>query len=184
MDKKILILLAEGFEEIEAVTSIDILRRAKLDVIIASVNDANVVKGAHGISIKADIRLRDFEGLPDAIVLPGGMPGSENLANSAKVTELIKRTNLAGKIIAAICAAPAIVLAPTGILDGKKATCYPQCESSFGTRTTYIDREVVVDGNIITSRGPGTALQFALTIVKHLVGDEIADTVKQQCLIK
>ena len=184
MKKKILVLLADGFEETEAVGCIDILRRADLKVITASIGQTQIVCGTHYIKIRADVKLCDFEGLPDVILLPGGMPGAENLAKSRKVINLIKEAYRNKKIIAAICASPAIVLIPAGVLDGKRATCYPQFKDNFGATATYIDKKVVVDGNIITSQGPGTAFYFALKIIKQLKGEEIVRRVKKRALIE
>ncbi len=184
MGKKVLVALADGFEEIEAVSSIDILRRAELEVIIAAVGGDLLVSGSRGIQIKADIELKNFEGVPDALVLPGGLPGAENLANSNLVNDLIEKCTQQNKLVAAICASPAYVLAKADVLSGKKATCYPGCQSRFSGDTTYLQKDVVVDGNIITSAGPGTAFYFALAIVKKLVGEEAAFKVKEKALIK
>ena len=118
------------------------------------------------------------------MILPGGVRGATNLAKSAEVAEFIKKMHKAGKIVAAICAAPAAVLAPLGILDGKKATCYPGCETDFSGKIGHSKERVVVDGNIITSQGPGTALEFALLIAARLVGQEMADTVRSKMLVK
>lgn len=181
--EKVLVLLAEGFEEMEATISIDMLRRAGLDVIVASVSDSEIVKGSRKIKIQADIILEDLEELPDAIVLPGGMPGAENLAKSEKVNELLKKMDEENKLIASICASPPVVLAPLGLLDNKKATCYPGSEEKFNDTTISMDKKVVVDDNIITSQGPGTAFYFALEIIKYLVGDDKANEVKEKALI-
>ncbi len=184
MTKKTLVLLAEGFEEIEAVVSIDILRRAGVDVTVACIGSSEIVRGSRNIEIKSDMKVEEFNGLPDAIVLPGGMGGAENLANSEHVVDLIKKCFIQGKIVAAICAAPAVVLASTVILDNRKATCYPSMEERFSNNTRYVNEDVVVDGNIITSRGVGTALYFALEIVRQLLGKDAADEVKEKTLVK
>ena len=181
MKKKILILLADGFEEIEAVTTIDILRRANLDVTIAGVGKS-VVKGAHDISVKADTEISAYKGLPDAIVVPGGMPGVENLSASKQVNDLIKKCHEEGKIIAAICAAPSHVLAPMGIIQGKKVTCYPGCEDLLKGKAVFVDEKVVVEDNIITSKGPGTALDFALKVVEKLAGESTKEEVRKKTL--
>lgn len=178
MKKTVLVLLADGFEEIEAVVCIDILRRAGLKTITASLNKKSV-RGSHNIEIQADLRLGDFPGLPDVLVLPGGSVGSKNLASSQKAAYIIKKCNDDGKIIAAICAAPAVVLFPLGILDGKKATCFPAEKNKLRHTAVYVDKTVVVDGNIITGQGAGTALQFALKIVEILKGAKTANTIKQ-----
>ena len=174
MKKKVLIVLAPGFEEVEAVPPIDVLRRAGLDVTVAGVG-ANPVEGAHGIRIHTDISIEKYEGIPDAIVLPGGMPGAENLAKSAALAKLIDLVNRKGNLVAAICASPAVVLAPTGLLDGKNATCYPSFETRFGPKTYFMPERVVCDGNVLTSRGPGTALEFSLEIAAKLAGPKEAE---------
>lgn len=181
MSKKALILLAEGFEEIEALTAIDILRRADIEVIVCGIS-GETVAGAHGVKVIADERLDKFSGDVDAVVLPGGMPGAANLANSKAVRELIQRMCKTDRLIAAICASPALVLAPTGVLDGKRATAYPGMEKDFNRDTTFVEDKVVVDKNIITSRSPGTALLFSLAIVEKLVGKEISEKLKAKTL--
>ena len=183
MPKTALVILAEGFEELEAIAPIDVLRRAGIRVTLAGV-DSRIVPSSREIGIHADALLKDIQDLPDAVILPGGLPGATNLSKSEEVSKLIKKMNAAGKLVAAICAAPAVVLAPLGILDGKKATCYPGCESDFAPTTVHSQERVVVDGNIITSQGPGTALEFALVIAARLAGQEMADTVRSKMLIK
>jgi len=162
-------ILADGFEEIEAVAVIDLLRRAGIDVTIIGL-DGLEVRGARDIRVKADIALRDFGGTFDALVLPGGMPGTNNLAASEEVLEMVRMANSRGKICAAICAAP-MVLARAGVLDMKKATCYPGCESMLAGAQLSEDA-VVTDGNIVTSRAVGTAVPFALKLIELMVGEE------------
>jgi len=181
MKKKVLVLLAEGFEEIEAVTSIDILRRAGLDVTVAGVGNV-IVKGSRDIVLKTDIEIGSYKGSPDVLVLPGGMPGVKNLSLSKKVNELIDKVYKNGKIIAAICAAPAYVLAPKDILKGRKATCYPDCRDMMEGKTKFVDEKVVVDRNIITSKGPGTAFDFALKLVEKLAGKSVKEKVRKKIL--
>ena len=183
MAKTAVVILAEGFEEVEAIAPVDVLRRAGVRVTLAGVNSL-VVKSSRNIGVQTDALLKDIQNLPDAVILPGGLPGAANLAQSGDVAKLVKEVNSAGKLIAAICAAPAVVLAPLGILDGKKATCYPGCEADFSKKVVYSKDRVVTDGNIITSQGPGTALEFALAITAHLAGKEMADTVRDKMLIK
>jgi 4-methyl-5(b-hydroxyethyl)-thiazole monophosphate biosynthesis len=164
---KILIPLAEGFEEIEAVTNIDILRRAGLDVLTAGI-DSKEIKGDHDINIKADIEIEDVDSSDiSAVVLPGGMPGAANLRNSSKLLQLIREVNEKDGLCAAVCAAP-IVLEAAGVLEGKNATSYPGFADEMGS-ANYQEERVVVDGNIITGRGPGVAEEFALTIVEYLL---------------
>jgi len=183
MAKTALVILAEGFEEVEAIGPVDVLRRAGVRVTLAGLVDRRV-ESSRKIKVEADILLRDLVGIPDAVILPGGLPGATNLAQSGDVSCLVKKMNGEGKIIAAICAAPAVVLAPLGILEGKKATCYPGCEDDFSKKTLYVQEPVVVDGNVITSQGPGTALEFALAIAACLVGQGMADIVRGKMLIK
>ncbi|MFW6007416.1 MAG: DJ-1 family glyoxalase III [Bacillota bacterium] len=179
--KKILVPLAPGLEEIEAVSSIDVLRRAGLEVITVSINEKEEVKGDHGITLKADdlIENIDAENL-DGIVLPGGMPGAENLKNTKKLLDMIQKVNDNDGLIAAICAAP-MVLEEAGVIKDKDATSYP----GFGEKMpscNYQEKEVVKDGNIITGRGPGVALKFALQIVEYLLGKEKADELKEKMI--
>lgn len=181
--KKVLVALAQGFEEIEAITVIDILRRSGISVTAAGV-DALRVKGSRGVCVLVD-KLLDQAGEDfDAIVLPGGSPGALNLAASKKIKDLIKKFDKEGKIIAAICAAPSLVLAPAGILKGRSVTGFPGMLEGFGKDTVYKEDDVVVDANVITSRGPATALSFGLAIAEKLVGRDIADKVRKAVLAK
>lgn len=170
------VLLAEGFEEIEAITAIDILRRAELDVCIVGVTGPKVA-GSHGISVDTDAVIGDVTGVPNAIVIPGGMPGAQNISNSAAAVALIKQTAQSGGLVAAICAAPAVVLAPHGLISGKRATCYPGFEGRF-TDTIFSEERVVIDGNCVTSRGPGTAAEFALAIVERMKDSQTAEKLR------
>jgi 4-methyl-5(b-hydroxyethyl)-thiazole monophosphate biosynthesis len=161
---RLIVPLAEGFEEIEAVAIIDVLRRANIKVDVVGVED-EIVAGRNGIKILcdkiiSDVKPEDYDG----IVLPGGNPGYKNLENNQQVINFIKYFNSKGKLIAAICAAPTI-LEKIGILEGKKATCFPSMKDKI---RNFVDEKVVVDDNIITSQGPGTAIEFALEIVKLL----------------
>lgn len=183
MSKKVLIVLAEGFEEIEAITPIDVLRRAGLEVTTAGIGGTEIT-GSHNITVVTDTTIREIEELPDAIVLPGGMPGAENLSKSGALRELLKKMNDEGRPIGAICAAPAVALAPTGILDGRTATCYPGFENRFGKAIVFSPDRVVVDGNITTSRGPGTALEFALELAGRLAGAEVQKELSERMLVK
>lgn len=179
--KKVGVILADGFEEIEAVTVVDILRRAELEVIVYGL-DKEIITGSRGVKIVVDGKMLGFEQDLDALVFPGGMPGAKNLADSGKVNQWIQKMSAQKKIIAAICASPAVVLAPLGVLDGKKATCYPGMEGSFTEETTYLEEDVVIDENIITSRGPGTALKFSLAIAEKLTCKETAATLREETL--
>jgi protein deglycase len=175
------VVLAEGFEEIEAVTPVDVLRRAGVDVVTAGVSGRRV-QGSHGIAIEADTTL---DAIPscDVVILPGGMPGSDNLRKSEAVQSLVREAHAAGKHVAAICAAPALALSGTGVLDGKRATCYPGLEKHFGASVTRTDERVVVDGKVVTSRGPGTALEFSLALVEQLVSKQKADELREGMLV-
>lgn len=169
-----LVPLAEGFEEIEAVTIVDVLRRASIDVVTAALG-ANPVRGSHGISVTADerldaVRAGDF----DAVVLPGGMPGSKTLRDDLRVRALVQAAAREGRWLAAICAAP-IVLEAAGVLAGRRATSYPGNELPSAV---YVEERVVVDGKLVTSRGAGTALEFALALVERLKGPDIAEKLR------
>ena len=183
MAKTAVVLLAEGFEEVEGIAPIDALRRAGIRVTVAGIQ-SSLVKSSRGIGVQTDSFLKEIKNLPDAVVLPGGMPGSENLAKSSEVGEFLKKMDSEKKIIAAICAAPAVVLAPLGILNFKKVTCYPGCEKNFSDKVSHLKDRVVVDGNIITSQGPGSALEFAVAIVNALAGSDMAETIRSKMLVK
>lgn len=165
---RVLVPLAPGCEEIEAVTVIDILRRAKIEVVSAGL-DAHPVKASRGVMLLPDSTLDEaMQHEFDMIVLPGGQPGTDNLRADARIISLLKRMAAQEKYIAAICAAPA-VLAAAGLLDGKRATCFPDCLDEF-PNVLLQNSALEIDGKIITSRGPGTAMDFALTLVELLAG--------------
>jgi len=181
---QVFVVIANGFEEMEAVISIDILRRAGLDVKIIGLDKITLI-GSHNITIQADMILQDCKGeIPDAIVLPGGLPGAENLAMSLELKNLIQNMNDKNKIIAAICASPALVLSNINILSGKKVTCYPGLEKNFLPDVKITKEKVVQDGNIITAEGPFFAFSFVLKIVENLVGKEKANMLKKQMCFK
>jgi len=176
----ILVPLADGVEELEAITIIDVLRRADLSVTTASLTDENQIKGAHGILIQTDSTLNELS--PDefgAIVLAGGGEGTDNLMQDPHIIKTVQILNEQNKYVCAICAAPSI-LAAAGVLDGLKATCYPTCAETLGA--SYTDVPVVVDNNIITSQGPGTALLFSLVLVQHFADEKTASTVAKEML--
>lgn len=181
MLKNALIILAEGFEEIEATTVIDVLRRASISVTVCGLKDI-LVTGSRNIKIQADVKLGAYSGDFDALILPGGSKGAENLSKSQRLESLIKKADKESKIIAAICAAPAVVLAPLGILDGKTATCFPGMEEDFSEKTKFSQEKVVEDVNLITSRGPGTAIEFALKVVEKLAGPEVVKGLRKSLL--
>ena len=174
--KKVFIFLADGFEEIEAIAPIDILRRAELDVVTVSISDSKTVTGAHGIKVEADQLFTETTfGENDYYVLPGGYDGMLNLSAHQGVNELLKKQHSEGKKLAAICASPS-VLGKLGILEGKEAICYPGFEGKL-TGAVISKKSVVEDGNVITGKGPGVAVQFALKIVESLKGKETANQV-------
>ena len=171
---KILIFMAEGHEEIEALTVVDLLRRADIEIEMVSITGNKKVPGAHGITTYCDklIENTDFESA-DMLVLPGGMPGTLNLELCEPLMDQIYGFNASKKGLAAICAAPT-VFGKAGILKGKKATCYPGMEKDL-LEADFSTDAVCHDGHIITSRGMGTAIPFALEIVKTFKGQEAAD---------
>ena len=178
---KVLLLLAQGCEEIEAVTLIDILRRGGITVVSAGLN-AQPVLASRGVQLLADTTLELAQHLHfDMIVLPGGQPGADNLNADMRVRELIKICSQKGKLVGAICAAP-IVLAGAGVLNGKHITSYPTYRDRF-SGVVYEEKTIVEDGNVLTSRGPGTALNFGLAIVERLAGKEKARQIKEAMLI-
>jgi len=181
--KKVLILLAEGFEEIETATPIDVLRRAGAEVIVAGVS-SKTVTGSRGMQVCADVLLDEYHEIPDAVVLPGGAVGAQNLAGSRKVAEVIKKTHSEKKIVAAICASPALVLAPLGILNQRKATCYPGLEKKLSSSVTFVKDRVVVDGNVVTSRGPGSAFEFSFQLAELLFGKSKVEALRESMLVK
>jgi len=164
---KILIPLAQGFEEIEALTNIDVLRRAGLDVVTAGIGSSEI-EGDHGVKVQTDTEISELSSDDlSAVVLPGGMPGAANLRDSGRLLKIIREINEKGGLCAAVCAAP-IVLDAAGILEGKNATSYPGFDEEMPS-CNYKEERVVIDGNIITGRGPGVAMEFALTVVEYLL---------------
>lgn len=167
--KKVAVFLANGFEEIEALAIVDVLRRAEIPVQTVSVTGEQKVTGAHGIPVLADTLFNDVDfSQINVIVLPGGMPGSKHLNEHDGVKKLVTEFVAQGKEVAAICAAP-IVLGGLNLLDGKKATCYPGFEPEL-MGATVTGEKVVTDGNITTGRGPGLAFDFALELVEKIAG--------------
>ncbi len=174
MTKRVLLPLADGFEEIEAATIIDVLRRAGIEVKVVSLGTP-VVRGAHSLQFATDGHLDDFAGQDfEMIVLPGGMPGSSNLAASSRLKTMLQKHHSAGKIIGAICAAPAVVLQPLGIFGSEKISCYPSFVSQIPD-SNRCEQRVTVSKHFITSCGPGTAIEFALALVVALVDKAKAD---------
>ena len=182
MEKIILIHLAFGFEETEAVTIIDVLRRAGFNVTVVSITGFRKVTGAHHIAIEADQLFEDVDyDHADMIILPGGMPGTTNLQNHPGLKEKLIQFQEVNKTIGAICAAP-LILGSLGFLQGKKAACYPGFESDL-TGATVLQSPFVVDGNIITGRGVGTALEFSLEIVRMFKGNQLAQELRSALVI-
>lgn len=173
---KAYIFLANGFEEIEAITPIDLLRRAEIEVISISISNSKTVIGAHNISIQADALFSEinFEDA-DVLILPGGMPGTKHLDAHAGLKEILESQAIQGKLTAAICAAPSI-LGKMNLLEGKEAVCYPGFENQL-IGATISESKVVQSGSIITAKGAGVALQFSIKIIEHLKGKTLADRV-------
>ena len=172
------VFLADGFEEIEALAPVDILRRAGVETVTVGVT-GEYVTGAHNISLKADVLCDEVEiEKADAVILPGGLPGTTNLEKSEFVQDAVKWANANSKLICAICAAPSI-LGNMGLLKGKSATCYPGFETSFNGGT-YVKQSVVKCDNIITGDGMGSAYKFGFEITRELCGKEVCEKIKSQ----
>lgn len=171
------LFLAEGFEEIEALAPVDVMRRAGLRVVMVSVTDNLVVQGAHGIPVVADALFSELDYADAALLfLPGGLPGATNLEAHEALGKLLVQKASEEVVVSAICAAP-LVLGGLGLLEGKKATCYPGFEQEL-TNAIVTSSGVVRDGNIITASGAGVAVDFALELVRYLVSDEMADSIR------
>ena len=178
---RVCVVLANGFEEIEAVTVIDVLRRAGVEVTMLGVDGAEIT-GSHGISVKADAVLaEEADRRWDIVILPGGLPGAHTLRDSEAVQALIRRQHAAGGKLAAICAAP-IALGKAGVLAGRRATSYPGFESELHG-AEVVAEPVVRDRELLTSRGPGTAMEFALALVSDLKGEEEASELRKRMLV-
>ena len=168
--KRIAVIIANGSEEIEAITPIDLLRRTNAQCDVFAVGE-KTVKCSHGVSVTADYTIDNFDYTAyDGIVIPGGMPGATNIANCEKAIEGIKNLFSQGKLVSAICASPAVVLASHGLTKGKKATCYPASEfiKLIEKQSIYTGENVTVDNNLITANGPKSAMEFALAICNFL----------------
>jgi len=178
---KVAVLLADGFEEVEAMAIIDVLRRAEIEVVVAGLHDGPAVS-ARNVKVIPDATIESVDAADfDMLVLPGGQPGSDNLNADERVKKLITDFHQKGKLTGAICAAP-YVLANAGILKGRHATSYPTYSDRLGD-VTYEEKAVVDDGTVMTSRGPGTALCFGLAIVKRLAGQEKAEQIRDGMLL-
>ena len=176
--KKVCVLLADGFEEVEALTVVDLLRRARVYVDTVSVTEEYMIRGSHGIAVQTEdlfeeVNLAEF----DMIVLPGGLPGTTNLGAHSGVRRIVKDFAESGKYVAAICAAPTI-LSDLGLLKGKRVTCYPDMERKI-SGAVLTGAPAMVDGNIITGEGVGAAVDFALELIAVLVGNEKAGEIAE-----
>ena len=178
---QVAVILADGFEEVEAVTPVDFLRRAGIDVVTVALT-GDKAEGAHGILVKADCEMKDFPVGADAVVIPGGMPGAAHIAADKAAVEHIRRFYNDGKLVAAICASPALVLGGAGLLKDRRFTCYPGMEENAGDQGLYSPSGVVVDENIITADGVGSAACFAAEIIAVLEGRSKADEVMKATL--
>lgn len=171
---KVCVFFAEGYEEIEALTVVDVLRRAKIDTKMVSVTGSRTVTGAHQVAVEMDALFEEIDySDTDMLVLPGGMPGTKNLEKHEALMKLVEQFNEDGRYLSAICAAPSI-LGHKGILEGKKACCYPSYEPELkGAKVSF--ENVCKDGKVITARGMGCAIPFALEIIELFSGEEAAD---------
>ncbi len=180
----IYMFLADGFEEVEALCPLDILRRAGLEITTVGIGGKDVIRGAHGIIVHADIPdIMYRDSAPDMIILPGGMPGSSNLDGSRIVDSALRAAHRQGKYLAAICAAP-MVLGKRGYLEGKRAVCFPGFEKHLLGARLDGESGVVRDGNIITAKGMGVAFEFGLELVRCLKDDGTADKIKASVFYK
>ena len=177
------VFLADGFEEVEAMTSVDVMRRAGMPVVTVSINDGLEVTGAHGVTVVADSLFED-EDYSDAewLVLPGGVPGAPNLAAHEELCAVLKAQDACGGKIGAICASPAVVLAPLGLLSHRHAVCYPGMEALSG-HVEWGDEPVAVSGNVVTGNGPAAASAFALAMVAESLGPDAATGVARGMLL-
>jgi 4-methyl-5(b-hydroxyethyl)-thiazole monophosphate biosynthesis len=192
MSKKVLVLLAEGFEEVEAITPIDYLRRAGIEVRLVSIASGEAglqVQGSHGLVVQGESTLQELAKAGqlsaaswDGVLLPGGMPGASHLAASETVSALVKDMAAAGKLVAAICASPAVALFPLGLLQGRRFTCFPGMETQV-SGAQWVEDQAVRDGNIITSRGAGTAGVWAREIIAYLTDSDTAQKIAAAVLL-
>ncbi|MDE7385918.1 MAG: DJ-1/PfpI family protein [Muribaculaceae bacterium] len=180
---KMYVFLADGFEEIEALATVDLLRRAGLETVTVSINSGAEVTGAHGVKVLADALLADTTvAADDWMIMPGGLPGATNLVDDITLTGMLKEHHANGGHMAAICASPAFVLGALGLLDGVNATCYPGCEGQ-APDVKFSGKPVEVSDKIITGRGPGYTMQFALAIITAAAGEDVATRVADGLLL-
>ena len=186
---KAAVFFADGFEDIEALSPVDYMRRADIEVITVGVkgmpfNDTMIVTSSHKVPMIMDMSLDTFlaeygENLPDCVCCPGGGLGAQNLSKNESLLAYLEKCNAAGKLVSAICASPAVVLGKTDILKGKKWTCYPDMQDNAKAEYLggYSNQVFITDGNLVTSRGPGASEQFAMELVRILAGQEVHDRI-------
>ena len=186
---KAAVFFADGFEDIEALSPVDYMRRADIEVITVGVkgipfNDTMIVTSSHKVPMIMDMSLDAFlaeygENLPDCVCCPGGGLGAQNLSKNENLLAYLEKCNAAGKLVSAICASPAVVLGKTDILKGKKWTCYPDMQDNAKAEYLggYSNQVFITDGNLVTSRGPGASEQFAMELVRILAGQEVHDRI-------
>ncbi|MBM9519990.1 DJ-1/PfpI family protein [Desulforhopalus vacuolatus] len=176
---KVLVALAEGFETVEALAVVDVMRRGGVEVVTASIGENQQVNSSHKVQVTADKMIHEcMDSQWDLIVIPGGVKGSENLAKSPEVEKLLKNQNAQGRLFGGICAAPAVVLEKQGLLEGKKAACHPAFMDKIAPERRQ-DEGVVVAGNCVTGRGAGWSIPFALEMLEKLEGKEKREAVEQ-----
>lgn len=184
MQKKILVPLAEGFEMLEALSVVDVFRRAGVDVDLVCIGEELTITSSHGVPVVTEKRIENCLDVQyDLIVLPGGIPGSENLAKSSHLQELLQKQNEAGRLYGAICAAPALVLGAQGLLEGKDATCHPLFIEKLPSQE-HTEENVVFDKNCVTARGAGASIEFSLKLLEIVMGiDKRQEVEKQMALM-
>jgi len=184
MTKKVALFIENGSEELELIAPLDVMRRANLEVDVISANNEDFITSAHNVKIMADKKIEEINNILDydAIVIPGGMPGSTLLRDNKKIIEFYQTMYNSGKLVAAICAAP-IVLSAAGITDDKEVTSYPGFDKEINYKNYNSDKAVVIDKNVITAQGPAVAILFGYEIVNYLLQDNTAEDVKQAMLV-
>jgi DJ-1 family protein len=184
MTKKVALFIENGSEELEFIAPLDIMRRANLEVDLISANNEDFITSSHNVKIIADKKINEVNNILDydAIVIPGGMPGSTLLRDNKKIIEFYQTMYNSGKLVAAICAAP-IVLSAAGITDNKEVTSYPGFDKEINYKNYNSDKAVVIDKNVITAQGPAVAILFGYEIVNYLLQDNTAEDVKQAMLV-
>lgn len=184
MTKKVALFIENGSEELEFIAPLDIMRRANLEVDLISANNEDFITSSHNVKIIADKKINEVNNILDydAIVIPGGMPGSTLLRDNKKIIEFYQTMYNSGKLVAAICAAP-IVLSADGITDDKEVTSYPGFDKEINYKNYNSDKAVVIDKNVITAQGPAVAILFGYEIVNYLLQDNTAEDVKQAMLV-